>query len=171
MTCPACGAKTDTRRENFSADNDLLPPGVVLLDIEIAHCANCGKRWPRIDNAAKMWRTVALGVIRRRRRLRGSDVVWLRKVQLGWSGVELARHLGVTPEHLNRLEHGVQEGSPVLDRLLRLLVAVHARVRPKELDLEVLTSIADKPDPLANELIRVRATKTGWELVESDDAV
>ena len=66
---------------------------------------------------------IARAIIAKRQRLTSKETRFLRK-QLGLSGIELATHLGATPESVSRWEHGRTPMGVTADRLLRLMVVV-----------------------------------------------
>ena len=75
---------------------------------------------PAIDG---LHRAIARAIIAKRQRLTPTEIRFLRK-QLGLSGLDLAIHLGTTPESVSRWENGRTAMGVTADRLLRLMVAV-----------------------------------------------
>ena len=97
--------------------------GITLHDIVVSTCPSCGDceiTLPAIDG---LHRAIARAIIAKRQRLTPTEIRFLRK-QLGLSGLDLAIHLGTTPESVSRWENGRTAMGVTADRLLRLMVAV-----------------------------------------------
>lgn len=125
MKCAQCGTVMKVNRENVKYDEMIGLP-VMLADVEVRRCPGCGEYEVVIPRLEELLRVLAGAVIRRRVRLSGGEVRFLRKY-LGWSGVDFARRMGTQPETVSRWEHAVTRIGPQADRLLRLMVAT---VRP-----------------------------------------
>jgi len=80
---------------------------------------------------------------------------------LGWSGVDFAKHMGVTPETVSRWE-SVDNQKPMggtAERLLRLAVAHGQPV--DEYPIGMLVEIDDAQAPSAP-LLAMKPERTGW---------
>ncbi len=124
MKCTECrqSEMVSTREAYRFVESGL--PNVVLLDTEIRTCPKCGARGAVIPDVEGLHRTLALAIISQPNPLVPHEVRFLRK-WLGWSGVDFARHMGVTAETVSRWE-SADSGKPIsatADRLLRVLVA------------------------------------------------
>ena len=87
MKCLECGSTMTTKRENVQY-NSL--PGTVLAGVEVHRCPNCGEyeiAIPAIDELNKL---LAMDVIRKKGRLDGGEIRFLRSY-LGYSGVDFAK--------------------------------------------------------------------------------
>jgi len=113
----------ESRRENYRYDASGLP-NVVLVDVEVRQCPNCGERALALPHVEELHRQLAMAVIRRPGRLAPYKIRFLRK-WLGWSGTEFAAHMGVDRATVSRWEsaESPQAIGPTADRLLRLAVA------------------------------------------------
>jgi putative zinc finger/helix-turn-helix YgiT family protein len=120
MKCLECGTKMTSRRANHRAD-DLGLPGVVLCNIEILDCPECGEEEVVIPRLEELNSTLAAGLVRKAGRLAPTEIRFLRKC-LGWSGAVFAKRMGVTRETVSRWETGKEKIGPVADRLLRVSV-------------------------------------------------
>jgi transcriptional regulator with XRE-family HTH domain len=99
-------------------------------------------------------------VVRKRSPLVPAEIRFLRK-WLGWSGVDFAAHIGVTPETVSRWEAGSLAMGAAADRLLRLMIANKAPVQDYSLD--ILRSIDGNSS--ATVLIGLEADEHGWHAV------
>ena len=83
---------------------------------------------------------------------------FLRKY-LGFSGVDFAGLLDVTPETVSRWENGKKQMSPVAERALRLMVFVRAPLA--EYPLEKLAGVAQgEAIPLR---MKLRESRSQWK--------
>ena len=156
LKCFACGYGMTTGRENVKYDASGLP-GVTLLNVEVSRCGHCGQYEVAIPHIEELHRVMALAVARKSARLTPAEIRFLRTT-LGWSGRELADHMGATAETVSRWEHGKTPMGPQADRLLRLMV-LH-RTLPESFDLSHLKDVATQaPADLRTRLI---GGKAGW---------
>jgi DNA-binding transcriptional regulator YiaG len=92
-----------------------------LAGIEVYTCPNCHVETPVIPRVAELQTVIADGIVRRPRMLRGDEIRFLRK-HAGLPAKKFARLIGVSAEHLSRIEQGHTKklGKPT-DRLIRTL--------------------------------------------------
>lgn len=121
MKCIECGGRMKTARENFRHQALGLP--VTLVGVEVSRCAGCGLSEVSIPQLEGLHRAIASALVSKTARLTAAEIRFLRK-QLGWSGAELADHLGVTRETVSRWEQGSSPIGATADRLLRATVAL-----------------------------------------------
>lgn len=136
---------------------------VVVKDLEISRCGECGEEeiaFPRIE---ELHRLVARCIVEKKGKLHFDEIRFLRKY-LGWSGADFARHFGVAPETVSRWEHGKAEMGGTAERLLRLSVVHWSPV--DEYPIERLDSISDKvaAKPLK---LSVEHKRNGWDVLAS----
>ena len=91
-----------------------------LVDAPVWECGN-GHQEVEIPNAEQLHRLLVNLLIRKRSVLTGSEIRFLRK-ELAMSGKLFARQLGMTAEHLSRLETGRRETTSTTDLLVRSVV-------------------------------------------------
>ena len=94
---------------------------VQLVDAPVWECGN-GHQEIELPNAEQLHRLLASLLIRKSTPLRGREIRFLRK-ELGLSGRAFAERLGMTPEHVSRLETGGRSITSTIDLLVRLAVA------------------------------------------------
>jgi putative zinc finger/helix-turn-helix YgiT family protein len=98
-------------------------PAIILHDLTVISCARCGHSELAVPAIEELHHAVARAIIAKRQRLMPKEIRFLRK-QLGLSAIELATHLGATPESVSRWENGKTPMGVTVDRLLRLMVVV-----------------------------------------------
>jgi len=155
MKCPTCRHEMKSTREAFRYEAVGLP-GVVLADVEVRRCPNCGETSVSIPRIEDLHRVIAWDVIQKPERLTPEEVRFLRKY-LGFSSADFAAHLGVAPETASRWETGAQAMGVTADRLLRLMVATREPVKDYALQLPRVATLDPKPTRL-----RLRAGPSGW---------
>jgi len=121
MKCVQCGAKVVSRRENCAYDSAGLPD-VTLLGVEMRRCPRCAEYEVVIPRIEELHQRIAAEIIRKRSRLTPAEIRFLRK-SLGWSGADLAAHVGVWAYTVVRWEDGHVVMGVAADRLLRLMVS------------------------------------------------
>lgn len=132
MTCMQCGAAMKTKRENVRYDESGLP--ITLIGVNVSRCSSCGEYEVAIPRIEELHRTIALMLIQKETRLMPAEIRFLR-TYADWTGVELAKQLGVSPETMSRWEHGTTAMGPVADRLLRAMILLGMRNEKEPLAL------------------------------------
>lgn len=158
-TCRHCEKAALTKQTETYLYTESGLPNVTLVGVEVRRCPSCGHHEVVLPRIEELHRTIALAVIRKRSRLTGAEVRYLRKY-LGWSGVDFAHHIGVDPSTVSNWENDKDPIGPSSDRLLRLMVAHGSPVDDYALD--ELTKIADEQKPAV--AVRVLPRPKGWEL-------
>jgi len=118
--CTECGeVQRPTRATTDYPESGLA--NVELVDVPIWVCCN-GHQEVEIPKAEQLHGLLVNELIRKPVTLTGPEIRFLRR-ELGMSGRTFARQLGMTPEHLSRLETGRRAVSPTTSLLVRLAVA------------------------------------------------
>lgn len=120
IKCGECGGAMQTRRGVFK-HKALGLANVVLANVEIRTCKECGEQEVVIPAAEKLRTAIVHAIVTKPGRLSGEEVRYLRKF-IGWSGSDFARHFGVEPGTVSRWENEHEKIGPAADRLLRLSV-------------------------------------------------
>jgi len=160
MRCMRCDTEMTVARENFLYTASGLP-NVTLMGVHVRRCATCGEFEVLIPRIEELHRTIARAVARKRGRLAPAEIRFLRQ-WLGWSGVDFAAHMGVTPETVSRWENGNLHMGGQAERLLRLMVATRDPVETYSLDL--LKSIEEE-EAASPFRLGVEADERGWHPV------
>ena len=119
--CTECGAPVVAdRRSHHYAESGLS--NVILEDVPVADCANCGNSDITVPGLAKLHQAIAQALASSPARLTGEQLRFLRK-HLGLTGDELGRYLHTDRSKISKWETGEHPIGPQTDRLIRLLVA------------------------------------------------
>jgi putative zinc finger/helix-turn-helix YgiT family protein len=159
MKCPQCRHEMVRSTENHRYTESGLS-NVVLVDVEVRHCPQCGEHTVSIPRIEQLHQAIAMELIRYTGRLAPSEIRFLRK-WLGWSGVDFAKHMGVAPETVSRWESTESPkpmGGPA-ERLLRLAVAYGQPI--DEYSISMLTEINDDQAP-SSPLLAMKPARRGW---------
>jgi putative zinc finger/helix-turn-helix YgiT family protein len=124
MKCINCGHAMTTKRENMPYT---ALPGAVLIGVPVSRCPNCGEHEVAIPAIDELNRVLAGAVIRKRGRLVGGEVRFLRSY-LGYSGADFAKLIGSDPSTVSRWESDKQPIGHHTDLLLRAMVALDRKV-------------------------------------------
>ena len=121
--CIECGGalsiRQETRRYGRGVD-------VVLGNVEVRHCGDCGEEYEVIPNIENLHKVIAGSLAKKRGRLTAGEVRFLR-TYLGHSSQDFARILGVRPETVTRWENPATGGmTPVAERFLRIAIGWEA---------------------------------------------
>ena len=118
--CTECGEVQRLTRATTDYPESGLD-NVELVDVPVWVCRN-GHEEVEIPKAEQLHGLLVNELIRKPAALTGSEIRFLRK-ELGMNGRAFAGQLGMTPEHLSRLETGRRTVSPTTSLLVRLAVA------------------------------------------------
>jgi putative zinc finger/helix-turn-helix YgiT family protein len=161
VSCPRCGARQVTKREDYP----YMPGGLegfVLRGVRVTRCPDCNAVKVRIPSMESLHREIAFQLAKKDTRLLPEEIRFLRKY-LGWSGIDFAGHMGVRPETASRWENGKERMENPAERLLRLM-AVHGEP-VREYPLETLAQIDSRRARPAK--IKMRVDADEWRAVGS----
>jgi transcriptional regulator with XRE-family HTH domain len=141
MKCNYCKGEMErrlaTEERPYSYKHSGLD-GLLLYGIEIYSCAKCQGETPIIPRVTELYAVVADGIIRKGSALTGNEIRFLRK-HAGLPAQKFAHLIGVTPEHLSRVENGhtktLGKGTDRLVRALALMVKDGADARGTLLEI------------------------------------
>lgn len=141
MKCMECGADLLPAKPEAVPYNCGLP-NVTLLNVPVRRCASCGDYEVEVPHVEALHKRLALEVTKKKAKLTPAEIRFLRK-SLGWSGVDMARHFGVTGETVSRWENGHLDMGPVAERMLRVVVWLK---KPVEGYLDLLAQVGSGDD-------------------------
>ena len=123
MNCIICGAKMKKARKEPYHFTESGLPYIYLEGCERYDCTNekCGENEISIPNIPGLMCLIAEIVSRQRRKLLPSEIRFLR-TYLGFSGVDFAKHISVSPETVSRWEKGTVSMKDSMEKFLRILV-------------------------------------------------
>jgi putative zinc finger/helix-turn-helix YgiT family protein len=163
MSCVQCAGKVTTKRENFRYTASGLP-NVTLMGVEVRRCSKCGDHEVVIPRIEELHRVLAGAIVRRASRLAGSELRFLRKY-LGYSGVDFAKLIGVSPETVSRWENGRERIGSSTEKLVRMLVVHEQPIR--DYPIESLAKISDKRPSSKNIGLRVKGASWVAQALEA----
>ena len=103
MNCFDCGKdKLSEGKENYRYMESGLP-NVLLRNILVRRCPDCGAEFVSIPAIEDLHRTIAMILVDKSGKLTPSEIRFMRK-SLGWSGSDLARKFHVSPSQVSRWE-------------------------------------------------------------------
>lgn len=138
MKCVNCSHAMTTRRENVPY---AALPGAVLVGVPVSRCSACGEYEVAIPSVDELNRVLASTVIRKRARLAGGEVRFLRSC-LGYSAAGFAKLIGSDPATVSRWERDKQPIGHHADLLLRAMVALDRRI--EEYPIEMFAEVQSK---------------------------
>jgi len=122
-TCRACAGEMQLVRKDYQFKESGLD-NVILKDIEVLVCNQCGSVVPRIPRLNDLMRTIAVAMVAKPSELTGPEVRFLRKF-MDETIEHFARKLGIDRSHLSRVENESLGISRQTDRLVRALALIH----------------------------------------------
>lgn len=160
MVCPDCrqGEMAEAREAVRYDESGLM--NLVLKDITVRRCTECGNRLVSIPDLAGLHRCIAVNLVNKPERLSRPEITFLRK-SLGWSKADCARKLHVRPEQVSRWESDVSSVPMQIQNelLLRALVALGQQVENYSDFLEEV-AVVDSERP---KMYAMRHARNGWE--------
>jgi transcriptional regulator with XRE-family HTH domain len=122
MNCSYCKVEMEKRHATREQPYCYRQSGLrelFLHGIDVYLCPKCNVEVPVIPRVAQLYATLADGIVKRTRLLRGDEIRFLRK-HAGLPAQDFAQLIGVTPEHLSRVENGhTKSFGKNTDRLVR----------------------------------------------------
>ena len=116
---------------------------VCLIGIAVRTCPKCKVSVPIIPRIAELHDVIARAIVKEPHFLRGDQIRFLRKAA-ALPARKFATILGITPQHLSRIENGhTLKLGKVADRMARI---VTVKARDGEDYREVLLQVAEKLD-------------------------
>ena len=129
MVCDICGARMKARKATARKPYPYALGGlkdVCLVGITVHHCPECGSEIPAIPRPEELHDVIAEHLAMTPRPLHGPEVRFLRK-HVGMPAKTLAAILGISPEHLSRVENGrTRTLGAAADRLVRIVTRKRA---------------------------------------------
>jgi putative zinc finger/helix-turn-helix YgiT family protein len=121
--CAMCGSKMNkTMDSSFHYTNCGLPK-VFLKGILTHKCTNknCGEEEITIPNIEELHQVIASKIASQVNKLQPEEIRFLR-THLGFSGIDFAESIGVSPETVSRWEKGSVNMKEASERFLRVLI-------------------------------------------------
>ena len=162
MTCDKCGRKLAERTATPTSPYVYRWSGlenVGLIGITVYECPKCKQKSAAIPQIDELHEVIVQWLLRKKTSLNGNEIRFLRK-NVEIPAKHFADRLGVTPEHLSRVENGKKEVSQQIDRLTR----VHVLVALCRGDSDIRDMLLGRK---RSHLIKFSQSKQKWEIKEA----
>jgi putative transcriptional regulator len=144
MKCDYCDIEMPDRQATTAEPYRYAMSGlkdIYLVGITVRECEKCGATVPVIPRIAELHDVIARSLVKQPRPLRGDEIRFLRKAA-ALPARKFASLLGITPQHLSRIENGhTLKLGKVADRLARVIVI---KARDGEDAREMFLQVADR---------------------------
>lgn len=117
--CYECRHVMEGVRENYNYGESGLK-SVVLMNVLVFHCKNCGAIVPEIPAVSSLHRAITMSLLQKKSLLAAEEIRFIRKV-VGYNAVELSGVMGLSPVSVSRWETGKRPIGKESDRLFRLV--------------------------------------------------
>lgn len=162
--CTLCGSKMVKVSDSLFHYDDCGLPKIYLRGVLIHKCTNkkCADEEISIPNVEQLHQVLAEKLAKQMTKLAPKEVRFLR-THLGFSGVDFANALGVTPETVTRWEKGTVNMKETSERFLRVLIL--SKAGPFR-NYEELKEFASKEkSSLQKQVFKI--TRSNWEFDEA----
>lgn len=146
--CTSCNlASVETKIAPAYEASGLGAPFKVVLEhaVKLDVCTKCGATLGTyIPDMEGLFHAVVFSRALDPRKLTGAEMRFMRKA-MGWKAKELAKHLGVSAEHLSRCEGGTKIMAPATEKLFRLYAVLRTpdKAALNELDLSEVFNLIE----------------------------
>ncbi len=121
MKCPSCKRPMVSKKTDYHYVDCGLK-NIFLNGIEVKKCEECGEEEIVLPNLEELHSLIAHDIAMQPERLRPEEIRFLR-THLGFSGVDFAKLVSVTPESVSRWENDAdRKMEPHTEKLLRLMI-------------------------------------------------
>ena len=159
VQCLECGGKQTCHQVAKYHYTECGLPGVHLHGVRQWTCAECGSQETEVPHIEGLHKALAEYLAEKNSRLLPTEFRYLRQY-LGFSGRDLAKHFGVTPETVSRWENGKRPISIASERLIRLMARFGHRKEDYAYELLMSSAKTTRPRRTRTELC---LTGDSWE--------
>jgi transcriptional regulator with XRE-family HTH domain len=119
---------------------------VTLHGVELLMCDTCGSLTPILTKINNLMQVIATALVLKASQLTGKEIRFLRKY-IGLTGEQFGRKLGLTKEHVSRIENDKYPVGAQTDRLIRYLALSSTSTLEKQMKslFERIEAIKDEP--------------------------
>jgi len=119
---------------------------VVLRKVRLSKCRRCGSVTPLLTKINELTEIIACALIFKPSELTGKEIRFLRKY-IGLTGEQFGKKLGLTKEHISRIENEKHPVGTQTERLIRYVsISAKPDLQPEMTHLlELLDSIKSEP--------------------------
>jgi transcriptional regulator with XRE-family HTH domain len=143
--CCECGEQATVITGDYLFVESGLP-NVTLHGVELLRCDKCGSLTPVLSKINKLMQVIAEALVLKPSQLTGKEIRFLRKY-IGFTGEQFGKKLGLTKEHVSRIENEKHTVGAQTDRLIRYLaISANSNLQNyMERLFERLEAIKDEP--------------------------
>ena len=155
-----CGEKSRVVRGDYLFEESGLD-NVVLRKAKLLKCDQCGSVTPLLSNINQLMQVIASALVLKPSELAGKEIRFLRKY-IGLTGEQFGRKLGLTKEHVSRIENEKHPVGTQTERLIRYVsISAVPELQPEMTQLlELLDTIKNEP---LKERIEINAATGSFE--------
>ena len=155
-----CGEKSRVVRGDYLFVESGLD-NVLLRKAKLLKCNQCGSVTPLLSNINQLMQVIACALVLKPSELAGKEIRFLRKY-IGLTGEQFGRKLGLTKEHISRIENEKHPVGPQTERLIRYVsISAVPDLQPEMTQLlELLDTIENE---VQTERIEINAATGSFE--------
>lgn len=142
MKCETCHRNLVRKRVDEYPYDESGVPNVILCEIDVLECPECGDRSPLIPAISRVHEALAEAIALKPEPLVGKELRFLRK-QMKLTGRQFARLIGVDATQVSRWENGRAALGNSTDRLVRYLYFRYIEeVQERTIQKDIIDEIA-----------------------------
>jgi putative zinc finger/helix-turn-helix YgiT family protein len=121
MYCPVCESQNISKKSETIQLSNIGLDNISLKNVPVITCSDCGFVSRVMPKQKLILKEITESICAIARLINSKEFQFLRN-QLGYTGVQLSKILGVTNVSISRWENGEYDINPLADRALRALV-------------------------------------------------
>ncbi len=126
MKCYNCGESMKTIENQPYNYAECGLDRVTIIGISLYKCSGCGESYVSIPRIKELHNVIGGLICKKTGRLNSKEVRFLRK-EMRMKGTEFSLMLGISAEHLSRVENGSKPVSPTLGTLIRAMYTIYSK--------------------------------------------
>lgn len=116
---------------------------VILRNVKLLKCDRCRSLTPILSKINQLMQIIACALVLKPSELTGKEIRFLRKY-IGLTGEQFGKKLGLTKEHISRIENGKLQVGTQTERLIRY-ISISTNADLRERLFELLDAIKTEP--------------------------
>lgn len=119
MKCFECDKTVEVKKYRTYKYTGVGLDNIVLMNLEVEVCADCGTETPLLRNVKKIHNAVGVAIALQKVHLSGADIRYLRR-SAGFKVGDWAKRVGLADAHYSRVENGDRSITSQVDTLARV---------------------------------------------------